>query len=158
MAAVALFGAASFPSRWSGLVVPLISLLVSDLLLELTHRAAWQPQPGFYAGQWVVYACCLATTVIGFQLRRRKTIATLALATFASALVFFLVTNFVWVYGPASLYPRTTEGLFLSYERALPFFRNSLAGDFFYVTVLFGSLALAEARFPGLRQPVPLSA
>jgi hypothetical protein len=155
LTAVALFGAATFPGRRSGVGIPLASLFLSDVLLQATYRAGWQPQPGFYAGQWVIYACCLATCFIGFALRQRRTIATVALGTFASAVVFFLVTNFVWVYGPASLYPRTIEGLFLSYERALPFFRNSLAGDFFYVTLLFGGLALAEARFPSLRRPLP---
>ena len=34
---------------------------------------------------------------------------------------------------------------------ALPFFRNSLAGDLAFTLLLFGALALAEARFPALR-------
>ncbi len=157
MAAVALFGAATFPSRWSGVVVPLGSLLLSDLLLHLTYLGGWQPQWGFYRGQSVIYACFLATILVGFLLRRRRTVSTVAMATLASSLVFFLATNFVCAYGSESIYPRTVRGLLLSYEVALPYFRNSLAGDAFYVTVLFGGLWLAEARFPSLRRTVPLS-
>jgi hypothetical protein len=36
---------------------------------------------------------------------------------------------------------------------ALPFFRSTLAGDIVYSAVLFGTLALAEAGFPMLREP-----
>lgn len=152
VAAVALFGAATFAGRFAAVVVPLLALLLSDLALHATYQAGWQAVPGFYPGQWVVYACILATVGIGFRLRRRRTIATVALATFAGASLFFLLTNFVYFYGPDSLHPRTLSGLLECYRAALPFFRNSLAGDFFYSTVLFGSLAMAEARFPMIRR------
>jgi hypothetical protein len=151
LAAVALFGAATFPTRWLGAAVPLGTLFASDVLLQLTYRAGWQAHAGFYRGQWVVYACCVVTILLGFLLRRKRSVTTVGLATLAGAVVFFLATNFVWAYGPGSLYPRTIRGLLLSYEVALPFFRNSLAADFVYAAALFGSLALAEARFPSLR-------
>jgi len=45
---------------------------------------------------------------------------------------------------------------FLAYAAAIPFFRNSLLGDFTYAAILFGSWALAESRFPVLRPgPAP---
>jgi Family of unknown function (DUF6580) len=158
MAAVALFGAATFQSRWLAIVVPLGALLVSDLLLHLTYLAGWQSNWGFYRGQWVIYVCVLVTVGIGFLLRRRRTVPTIAAATLVSSIIFFLVTNLVLVHGSGSLYPATFRGLLLSYEMALPFFRNSLAGDVLYVTALFGGLALAEARFPSLRRKPPVGA
>ena len=45
--------------------------------------------------------------------------------------------------------------MLLCYERALPFFRPTLAGDIIYSASLFGTLALAEAGFPMLREPAP---
>jgi hypothetical protein len=36
----------------------------------------------------------------------------------------------------------------------VPFFWNTLAGDAFYVALLFGAMALAEKRFPSLREPL----
>ena len=39
------------------------------------------------------------------------------------------------------------------YVAAIPFFRNTLIGDAFYVCVLFGGLTLAEWGFPALREP-----
>ena len=151
MAAVALFGAATFDSRRWGLAVPLLSLLFSDFLLDLTFRAGIRPNWGFYPGQWVVYLCTVLTIGLGFAIRDRKTPNTILAATLAGSLIFFLVTNFVYTYGPDSIHPRTLEGLATSYISALPFFRNSLLGDLFFSGLLFGGLAFAESRFPALK-------
>jgi hypothetical protein len=157
-AAIALFGAATFPGRWSAVVVPFASLLLGDLLLHVTYLAGWQPNWGFYSGQWVVYSCLIPSVLLGFAIRHRRNFATVASATLAGSVFFFLVTNFaVWANGSGLRYPKTYEGLLLCYEAAIPFFRNGLAGDVFYATALFGGLALAESRFPALRssKPVP---
>jgi hypothetical protein len=37
-------------------------------------------------------------------------------------------------------------------------FWNTLAGDAFYVALLFGGMALAERRFPSLREPLAAEA
>jgi hypothetical protein len=112
--------------------------------------AGWQPNWGFYHGQWVVYTCFVLTACLGFLIRRRRNVRAIALATVAGSTVFFLVTNFAfWASG--LMYPRTLSGLGLCYEMALPFFRNSLLGDLACSLTLFGALALAEAGFPVLR-------
>lgn len=154
LAAVALLGGAAFPRRWAALLIPLGSLLMSDILLQLTYAmtAGVQPFWGFYPGQWVNYACLMATVGIGFLLRGRWTVPTVALATIASSVLFFLATNLAYTFDAGSPYPKNLAGALLSYEAALPFFQNSLLGDAFFSTVLFGSLALAEARFPALRR------
>lgn len=157
MTALALFGAATFRGRWAALLMPLIALLFSDTLLHFTHQWSWQPSWGFYRGQWVVYACLLLTTALGFTLRGRRTFANVATATLAGSLLFFLVTNFaVWANGGGATYPKSGQGLLLCYEMAIPFFRNSLLGDAFYSTALFGSFALAEAKIPALQAREPL--
>jgi hypothetical protein len=159
-AAVALFGAATFPGRWSAVLVPFGSLLLGDCLLEVTYRAGWQPNWGFHRGQWVVYASLIPSLLLGFAIRGRRTVTNVAAATLAGSVFFFLSTNFaVWASGSIDVYPRTIQGLLLCYEAAIPFFKNTLAGDFVYATALFGGLALAEARFPSLRRtakPVPI--
>jgi len=157
-AAIALFGAATFPSRWSAVVVTYASLLLGDCLLQGTFLAGWQPYRGFYSGQWVIYACLIPSILLGLAIRGRRSFATVASATLAGSVFFFVVTNFaVWADGLGGLYPKTYQGLLLCYEAAIPFFRNTVAGDAFYATALFGGLALAEATFPALRtaKPVP---
>ena len=156
MAAVALFGAATFPGRWSAFLVPIAALLLGDLVLQLTYMAGWQPRWGFYQGQWMVYACLLPSILLGFLIREKRTIATTAAAVLGSSLVFFAVTNLaVWLYFSGVTYPKTADGLLLCYTEALPFLKNTLAGDIVYSVALFGTLALAEATFPTLRSSKP---
>jgi hypothetical protein len=152
LAAMALFGGATFPTRRSAVLVTATALLLSDLLLHLGYLAGRQPYRGVYPGQWAVYACFLVTVLLGCLLRRHRGVAGVVLATVAGSAIFFVVTNFV-VWAGGSMYPRTVQGLLLCYEMALPFFRSTLAGDIVYSAVLFGTLALAEAGFPMLREP-----
>ncbi|WP_435021221.1 DUF6580 family putative transport protein [Tundrisphaera sp. TA3] len=153
VAAVALLGGAAFPKRWAAILVPLASLFLSDVLLQVTYALSGGQQPfwGFYPGQVVVYACLVATVGIGFLIRDRRTVPTVALATLASSVLFFLVTNAAYVFEPTSPYPKNLNGVMLSYGAALPFFQNALLGDAFFATVLFGLLALAESLNPALR-------
>ncbi len=162
MAAVALFGAAMFEKRWMAVVMPLAALLFSDILIQATYLlvrdtswASWQPYWGFYQGQWMNYACLLVTIGLGFLLRDRRSLGMIGGVTLANAVIFFVLSNFaVWLQGGMAVYPRTFAGLMLCYEQAIPFFQYSLMGDVLYVTLLFGSLALAEARFPAIQRPV----
>ncbi|MFT4973813.1 MAG: hypothetical protein ACI9JY_003024, partial [Saprospiraceae bacterium] len=49
----------------------------------------------------------------------------------------FLITNFgSWM--SSGMYPKTGSGLMACYAAGIPFFWNTLAGDLFYVAVLFG--------------------
>jgi len=54
----------------------------------------------------------------------------------------------VWLVG--DLYPRTLDGLATCYIAAIPFFRNTLAGDAGYTVALFGGFALAQRYVPSL--------
>ena len=96
---------------------------------------------GFHDTMPFVYISFLLAGAIGIWLKKRRTIANVVSATLISSFLFFLVTNFgVWAMG--SLYPRTFQGLIDAYFYAIPFFRNTIIGDFFYVTLFFGSYEL----------------
>ncbi len=145
MTALALFAGAYLSSlinqkaisRIISLLLPLIAMLISDSLLELI--TGW----GFHKGMPVIYGTISVITMIGWWLQSRRTIGTIALATFGGSVIFFIVTNFfVWFGG--KLYPQTIEGLAACYVAALPFFGNSLMGDIVYSTLLFGGFAFAE--------------
>ena len=144
--ALALFGGAYFSSKREALAVPLLSLIVGDVFT------------GFHQLIPFVYASFLASVAIGFWLRRKRSAPRIAAATVAGAVQFFLVTNFaVWATSIGS-YPKTTAGLTACYIAAIPFFWNTLAGDAFYAALLFGAMALAERKFPALRDPVTANA
>jgi hypothetical protein len=48
------------------------------------------------------------------------------------------------------MYPLSFEGLIACYSAAIPFFQNTLAGDAFYVTLLFGSYGWITKTHPSL--------
>jgi hypothetical protein len=140
--ALALFGGAYFSSKRGAVIVPMLSLLAGDFFV------------GFHRLVPYVYASFLLSVVIGFCLRRKKSTPRIGAATLAGSIQFFLVTNFaVWVTSTGS-YPKNLGGLITCYIAGVPFFWNTLAGDAFYVALLFGAMALAEKRFPSLREPL----
>ncbi len=128
IAALALFGGAYLGRKYA-IVIPLIAMLVSDLFL------------GFHASMPLVYIGFFLTGIIGIWLSKRKTIAFVASGTLFSSLLFYILTNFNYWYA-TSLYPKNIAGLYQSYFNALPFFRNSLIGDLFYVGLFFGAYEL----------------
>jgi hypothetical protein len=81
--------------------------------------------------------------MIGWWVRQKKSVWRIASGTLLGSVLFFLITNFaVWVFTP--LYERTSAGLVQCFYMALPFFRNTLAGDIFYVA---GFVGLYEAMY-----------
>jgi hypothetical protein len=138
--ALALFGGASFRSKRVAFALPLVSLIAGDVFI------------GFHRLMPYVYASFLVSVAIGFWLRRSRSVARIGVGVLAGAIQFFWVTNFaVWA-ASIGAYPKTPAGLVACYISGIPDFWNTLAGDTFYASVLFGGLALIEHRFPALRE------
>lgn len=147
--AMALFGGAYFAARWLSLLVPVLAMLVADLALAQLHGGLYASHL-FGSGFWLVYACILGMSVLGFALRGRVTGARVLGLSLLSALAFFLITNFAaWLGSP--LYPQTMAGLGASYVAAIPFFKWSVLSTLLYAAVLFGGFELLRRRAPALR-------
>lgn len=137
--AMALFSGAYLGRRWLAFAAPLGALLLSDLIL------------GFYPGVAFVYAATALAVLIGWTLTQRRSVAGVASAAVASALLFFVITNVgMWLF--SGFYPVTQAGLVACFVAAIPFFQNSLAGDLLFSALLFGGWALAERTIPALRE------
>jgi len=124
--AIAIFGAMYLPKKWS-LMLPITTLLISDLFI------------GFYSLpiMLTVYGSFLIMWFIGSKIRKNKKIYSILGGTVLGSVLFFLITNWaVWAFG--TMYVHNISGLLQSYYMAIPFFRNSLLGDLFYVTLLVG--------------------
>ncbi len=127
--AIALAGGVYLDKRIS-ILIPIAALVISDWIL------------GFYPILFFVYGSVIAIGFVGLWLRNHKKLVPVLGASLASSILFFLVTNFgVWVIGP-EMYPRTWAGIVECYAAGIPFFRNTVAGDLFYVGVLFGLFEL----------------
>jgi hypothetical protein len=135
--AIALFGGMYFDRRFAP-ILPLAALLISDYFL------------GMYEGIMWVYGSFLLVVAIGMMARSHKSVPVIAGSTLTGSLLFFIITNFgVWQSGV--LYPLTWDGFVACYVAALPFFRNAVLGDIFYVTVLFGAFEFGLKYVPQLR-------
>ena len=140
--ALALFGGAYFSTKRAAFAVPLLSIVAGDIFT------------GFHPLIPYVYASFLVGVAIGFWLRRKKSVWRIGAATVAGAIQFFLVSNFALWASSIGSYPKNAAGLAECYLVGLPLFWNTLAGDAFHAALLFGGMALAEKRFPSLREPL----
>ena len=149
IAALALFGAATFERKWLGLVAPLGAMLLSDALI------------GFHGSMGAVYVSFGLTWLLGvWALPERRsgklTVGRIAATSITASVLFFLITNFAVWYGD-SFYPQTLSGLITCYVAGLAFyngtsfFLNGLAGDLFFSALLFGGYYLLQLRFGELK-------
>jgi hypothetical protein len=132
IAAIGLF-AGFYIKRKSVWLIPLGAMLISDLFI------------GFYQPQIMVsvYLSFGLIALIGYLNRKQRTFSTVVGGSLFGSVIFFLLTNLA-VWGFSGLYPLTTKGLINCFYLALPFFRNTIAGDLVFTGVLFGIWQLAE--------------
>jgi len=130
--AVALFSGVYFTRR-KALLLPILAMVISDIFI------------GYYElGLMIaVYGSFLLFVILGFWLKNHKKWYTVLGSSFLAAVIFFLLTNFaVWIFTP--WYAKTIPGILQCYLMALPFFRNTLLGNLFYVPLFFGTFELVK--------------
>ncbi len=127
--AVALFSGAFFANKKIGLLVPIISMFISDLFI------------GLHSTMFAVYLSFALIAIIGIKMKKVNT-KNVLFGSIGGAVLFFVITNFaVWLGG---WYEYTFAGLVTCFEMAIPFFRNTLASSVIYSGILFGGFYLAE--------------
>lgn len=137
---IAIFGSFFLGKKIWSFAVPLLALWLSDLFINNIIYPYQYPE--FYAGfkffgSFWVYGTFLLMPLIGWLVLRTFSIPRLILTGFLTATLFFLVTNFAcWMNNP--MYSQNFTGLMASYAAGIPFFQNTLLGDLFYLSVLFG--------------------
>ncbi|MBI5201483.1 MAG: hypothetical protein HY925_07865 [Elusimicrobia bacterium] len=130
LTAIALLGGASLAPSLAFLL-PLGALVLSDAVL------------GFHQTIPFVYAGFLIVAALGRMLRNDRSNGRIAGACLVGSVLFFVISNAgVWAVG--GLYPRTGAGLAECFTAAIPFFRNSLLGDFGFTALLFGLERLSQ--------------
>lgn len=128
--AMALFSG-SYLDKRTAFIVPLSAMVLSDLFIGFDSIIS----------RLTVYGAFISVTLIGFWLRSHKNPTNIILCSVLASVTFFVITNFgVWLTG--TLYPRTLSGLVDCFILAIPFFRNTLAGDLVYTGLFFGGFEL----------------
>ena len=144
--AVAIFGGTYFTDKWKAYLVPLGALFVSDLILNYLYS---QRLIVDYSATIWVYLSFAIMVFIGTRIKKVN-VLTVAGASLLSVVIFWLLTDFPWLYG-GGLYPHTILGYEHSLIAAIPFQRNMLFGDAAFGLLLFGGFELAKRKYTVLR-------
>ena len=153
--AMALFGAAYFTHRYWAFIIPIVSMWISDLILNnVVYGQYFDGFVWFYTGSLFTYGAFALIVLLGIFTLKKVRVPTLVASALGASVIFFVVSNFgVWFLG--NMYPKDLGGLMACYIAGIPFFPNTILGDLFYTTVLFGTFALGVRYLPQLQlQPV----
>lgn len=148
-AAAAIFAGWYFSRLAAAIAVPIAILAVSDLLL---------PAHDSLPVMLITYAVMTLPVWFGRGLRNTQGTWSSAwrwiVCGIMPASLFYVVTNFaVWAF--QSDYQKSWAGLVQCYCAAVPFYRWMLAGDLFYLAILFGASALAGLPVASFKQKAP---
>lgn len=145
--AIALFGGTYFTDKYKAYLVPLLTLLVSDIFVTYTYTGQFT---FFYAGFFWVYASFAFMVFIGSRIKKVNA-GTVLLGALAAVLVHWLLTDIQpWLGG--TMYNKDITGYYQSLIAAIPFERNLLLGNLVYGAILYGGFELAQARFVVLKR------
>ncbi|WP_343674542.1 DUF6580 family putative transport protein [Chitinophaga sp.] len=149
--ASALFGGMMIRNKRLAYLLPVLTLFVSDLFLQLFTNV--QTFYGPYIGQlFFVYGAFLFTTWIATRIKKADAL-TILIASVGTGVVFYLVTN-LGTFLTTNLYPHNLSGLIACYAAGIPFYKegdlfssfalNGILGNIFFSAVLFGAWALIK--------------
>jgi hypothetical protein len=149
LGAIALFGGAHFSNQWKAYLMPLISLFLSDLILQ---GIVYEGKYGFplYEGWYWVYGTFALIVLTGNVVIKKVNVINVLLASAIASLAHWIITDF-WVWNSElnlALYPKNINGLVLCYTMALPYLKNFFVGTLAYSVLLFGVFEWAQVRFP----------
>ncbi len=143
MIGMAIFGGAVIKDKRLAFALPLLSMLVSDFIFEMSDIAV-----GFWGwGQLIGYGIFGLVTAIAFNMKK-VSVFNVAGYSIMSSIIFFLLSNlsFFIIDNPVyHTYTQDLKGFADCYIQALPFFKTSLAADLVYSGLLFGAYALAQS-------------
>jgi hypothetical protein len=153
--AMAIFGGAMISDKKWAIILPVLSLFISDLIFHFLSLAGLTDMLGFYGGQWAIYLVFVLLTLFG-SLMKRKNLLNIAAFSISGSIIFFILSNFItWITGYGFARPLTFEGLMLCYGDAIAYYRsgglihgfagNFILGDMIWSFILFGAYFLATS-------------
>jgi hypothetical protein len=160
MLAMSIFGGAILKDKKLAMILPLLSMLLSDTLYHILYINHLSSTPGFYQSQgffdsqFFNYSLFAGLTLFGFLMKKVNTLTVLGFSISGSILYFLTSNFFVWLGGGGFNRPKTFEGMLQCYNDALAFYRNYglvngfegnfILGDIFFCAVLFATYELVN--------------
>lgn len=147
--AMALFGGAYFAKKQWAFFVPMLTLWLSNLVLNNVFYTKWYPtfSFGFETAVFVSFALVVA---VGIVVLKKVNVTNLLIANLLGTLSFFFISNFfVWMGG--KMYTQDFNGLVTCYTMALPFLKNTLMSNLVFSAIMFGAFEYAQREVKVLK-------
>lgn len=142
--AMAIFAGAIIKDKKWAFIIPVLSMFLSDALYQVLYINGLSEIPGFYGGQVTNYLLFASMTAFGFLIKKFNWLNVLAVSL-AAPTTYFLASNFlVWLGGGGYHHPKTFNGLLLTLNDGLPFYRGNLEGTVLFSAVFFSIYLLVE--------------
>ena len=135
--AIALLAGMIVKDKPASFLLPLLSLFISDVIIEVLFRFKLFPFAGLYGYQLLNYGLLLITTLVGWMLKGNRVSQIICGAVIAPTFFFILSNLAVWV--TATFYTKDFNGLKECYVAALPFYLHSLIATFVFLPVFLFS-------------------
>jgi hypothetical protein len=140
--AMALFGGSIISDKKYSFLLPLTSMLLSDIIYQVLYKNGLTTIAGFYDGQWINYLLFAGITIIGFSIKKDKALS-IFFGSLIGATAFFILSNFIdWAGGGLNInnqpYPKTFAGLTNCFGSAIPFYEWSLVATVVFSSLFFG--------------------
>lgn len=147
--AMALFGGAYFTKKHWAFIVPMVSLWLSNLVLNNVFYTQWYPtfSFGFETAVFISFALVVG---VGIIFLKKVNLTNLLTANLLGTVGFFLISNlFVWMGG--KMYSQDFNGLVTCYTMALPFLKNTLLSNLLFSAIMFGAFEYAQREVKALQ-------
>ena len=146
MIALAIFGSLHFKNRNLAYILPLLSLWISDFILNNYLYSKSNEIMLFYEGYYWQYLSYVIIILLSSSFYKKIiTIKKVFLLGISSSFIFFIITNFgFWI--TSDLYPNNFMGLIDCYLLAIPFYQGTLLGTLFFTPFFIGSYYLLQKK------------
>ena len=142
--AIAIFGGVYFTDKWKAYVAVLLSLAISDILINYLYNLP-------LISDYTAWNCiCFALVVLVGSFIKKLNFATGMIVVLAPVLIHWLIMDMPWIQ-QVSIYPRTFAGYATSLAAAIPFEKNMLLGDILFGALLFGGFELIQNKYTIIR-------
>lgn len=150
--AMALFGGAYFSNRWKAFLFPLLTLLLSDLII---NQVVFKGQYGLFHNTWyITYGVFAVIVILGSVLLKNVTVVSVIGASLASTLVYWGIVDFSYwaVASPENINVLTNQplsrdfsGLMQAYIQGIPFIKNFAIGTTLFSILMFGGIEFLKS-------------
>lgn len=150
-----LFGGAYFTKKWKAFAFPLLTLLASDLIINIF---VYDGKYGImYASWYWVYGGFCVIVLFGNWLLKKVTVKNIVLTGIAATVAYWMIVDFgVFLFGCTDIttglkMDHSYSSLLKCYAQGAPYMKNFLTGTLVYSGIMFGVFEWMKVKRPALQ-------